>query len=99
MRILGTTLGHPDHVRAQLSSLSATHDQLIEKVPTLPGAWMVLLYCCAARANYTLQVVHPELTAGFLQPTVQLLGGGGPQRCALGLGQVASVFSTPKRHI
>ena len=33
VRILGTPLGHPDYVRAQLQSLSATHDQLIEKVP------------------------------------------------------------------
>ena len=68
VRILGTPLGHPDYVRAQLQSLSATHDQLIAKVPTLPDlqcVWMVLLYCCAARANYTLRVVHPELTAGF----------------------------------
>ena len=68
VRILGTPLGHRDFVRAQLASLSATHDQLIEKVPTLPDlqcAWMVLLYCCAARANYTVRVVHPELTAGL----------------------------------
>ena len=56
------------HHGAQLASLSATHDQLIEKVPTLPDlqyAWMVLLYCCAAGAKHTLRLVHPELTAGF----------------------------------
>ena len=34
-------------------------------IARLQCAWMVLLYCCAVRANYTLRVVHPELTAGF----------------------------------
>ena len=68
VRILGTPLGHPDFVRSQLSVLSETHDQLLEKVLTIQDlqcAWLLLLYCCGARANYTLRVVHPELTAGF----------------------------------
>ena len=67
VRILGTPLGHPDFVHSQLSALSETHDQLLEKVLTIQDlqcAWLLLL-CCGARANYTLRVVHPELTAGF----------------------------------
>ena len=68
MRILGTPLGLPDFVRSQLSALSETHDELLEKVLTIEDlqcVWLLLLYCCGARANYTLRVVHPELTAGF----------------------------------
>ena len=68
VRILGTPLGHPDFVRSQLSALSETHDQLLEKVLTIQDlqcAWLRLLYCCGARANYTLSVVHPELTMSF----------------------------------
>ena len=69
VRILGTPLGHPDFVRSQLSALSESHDQLLEKVLTIQDlqcAWLLLLFCCGARANYTLlRVVHPELTAGF----------------------------------
>ena len=68
VRILGTPLGHPEYVRAQLASLSVVHDQLLQKVPTIPDlqcAWMLLLYCCAARANYILRMVHPDLTATF----------------------------------
>ena len=60
--------GHPDYVRAQLASLSVVHDQLLQKVPTIPDlqcAWMLLLCCCAARANYILRMVHPDLTATF----------------------------------
>ena len=69
--ILGTPLGHPDHVRAQLQSSSATHDQLIAKVPTLPDlqcVWMVLLYCCAARA--TLCGLCTQSCRQVLQPTM-----------------------------
>ena len=28
-------------------------------------AWLLLLFCCGARANYTLRVVHPGLTTRF----------------------------------
>ena len=58
-----------EYVRAQLASLSVEHDQLLQKVPTIPDlqcAWMLLLCCCAARANYILRVVHPDLTAMFV---------------------------------
>ena len=68
VRLLGTPLGHPDFVRAQLASWSTVHDQLMQQVPTIPDlqcAWMMLLYCCAGRANYTLRVVHPGLSATF----------------------------------
>ena len=62
VRILGTPWGHPKFVRSQLTVLSETHDQLLEKVITIPDlqcASLLLLYCCSARANYTLRVVHP----------------------------------------
>ena len=67
VRILGTPLGHRDFVHSQLASLSEAHDQLLQRVPAIQDlqcAWLVL-YCCAAHANYTLRVVHPELTATF----------------------------------
>ena len=65
VRILGTPLGHPDYVRAQLQSLLLNHQH-----PTLPLPWMLWLYCCSARANYAcglctqswLQVSQPTMT-------------------------------------
>ena len=39
-----------DYVRVQLTSLSVVH-QLLHEVPDLQCAWMLLLYCCAARAG------------------------------------------------
>ena len=46
VRILGTPLRHPDYVRAQLQSLSATHDQLIAKVLPRCQICSVLGWCC-----------------------------------------------------
>ena len=68
VRILGTPLGHSEFVRSLLAGLSETHDQLMEKVLSvqdLQCAWLLLLYCCSARANCTLRVVHPKFTARF----------------------------------
>ena len=68
IRILGTPLGHPDYVRAELSQLSVKHDALMDKithVQYLQCAWLLLLYCSAARANYFLRVVHPDLCSTF----------------------------------
>ena len=45
-RILGTPLGHPDSVRAELSQLSVQHDALMDKIThvhNLQCAWLLLL--------------------------------------------------------
>ena len=68
IRILGTRLEHPDFVRAELSKLSVEHDALMDKithVQDLQCAWLLILYCSAARANYYLRVVHPDLSSTF----------------------------------
>ena len=68
IRILGTPLGHPDCVRAELSQLSIKHDALMDKithVQDLQCAWLLLLCCSAARANCYLRVVHPDLCSTF----------------------------------
>ena len=68
VKILGTPLGHPSFVRSQLETLSAKHGQLISKIlhiQDLQCAWILLLYCASSRANYTLRVAHPKLSASF----------------------------------
>ena len=93
----GHTTGTPS--RSQLSALSETHDQLLEKVFTIQDiqcVWLLLLYCCFARANYTLRVVHPELTAGFAAHHDASL-----RRCLshlLGVA-LASTYSAPQCNI
>ena len=66
--VLGTPLGHPAYVRSQLAAISEKHDQLLAQilsVSDLQCAWILLLYCAAARPNCLLRVVHPGLTARF----------------------------------
>ena len=68
VKTLGTPLGHPSFMRSQLATLSAKHEQLISKIlhiQDLQCASILLLYCASSRANYTLRVVHPKLSASF----------------------------------
>ena len=68
LTVLGTLLGHPANVRSRLAAVSEQHDQLIEQilsVSDLQCAWILLLYCAAARPNYLLWVVHLGLTTRF----------------------------------
>ena len=68
MKVLGTPMGSPEFVRSPLAAVSAKHDRLISQIvgmSDLQCAWILLLYCAAARPNYMLRVVHPTLSAGF----------------------------------
>ena len=68
MTILGTPLGHEQFVRARLVTVSAKHDRLMSQIvgiPDLQCAWILLLYCAAARPNYILRGVHPTYTSNF----------------------------------
>ena len=43
------------------------HRTLLQRIPRVPdvqSAWVLLLHCASARANYSLRVVRPELVEG-----------------------------------
>ena len=68
VRILGTPLGHPDFVRAQLECSSTSHQTFLERIPTVPdvqSTWLILLHCAQARANYMLRMVRPGAVRQF----------------------------------
>ena len=68
IRILGTPLGHEEHVRRHLNHTIDVHTELLQRIPSLPdvqSAWAILLHCANARANYSLRVVRPELAMEF----------------------------------
>ena len=70
IKVLGTPLGHEDFVAAHLSSVLRAHQILLERIPLVQDvqcAWALLLHSAAARANYQLRVVRPELTSAFAQ--------------------------------
>ena len=66
--ILGTPLGHPDFVSAQLQQKIQDHRILLERilsVTDVQSAWSLLLHCASARANHILRVVRPDLVRAF----------------------------------
>ena len=68
IKVLGTPLGHPDFVRAHLEMLTAEHQTLLHRIPLVEdtqSAWLLLVHCAAARANYTAKVVAPKSAEEF----------------------------------
>ena len=68
LNILGCPVGHPDFVQDQLSQLSDRHDVLLRRiamVEDLQSAWLLLVCCAAARANFFLRCVSPGQISTF----------------------------------
>ena len=68
IKILGMPLGHPDFVHNQLQHVREHQQTLLGRIPLVPdvqSCWALLLHCVAARANYFIRVVPPELSAEF----------------------------------
>ena len=68
LNILGCPVGHPDFVQDQLSQLSDRHDVLLRRiamVEDLQSAWLLLVCCAAARANFFLRSVSPGQISTF----------------------------------
>ena len=70
IRVLGTPLGHPEHVKAQLEEATRRHLILLERIPAVQdvqSAWALLLRCAVSRANYLQRVVRPDLVRSFAE--------------------------------
>ena len=61
LRILGTPLGTPEYIAAQLESLSTFFARLPD-VPDVQVAWLLLLFCALPKAQYVLRVLPPHQT-------------------------------------
>ena len=65
---LGVPVGQPEYVRHFLSSKSAEHETLFERIPQVAdtlAAWFLLLKCASPKANFWLRSVNPDLTDGY----------------------------------
>ena len=71
LKILGAPFGHPEFGRCLLEksfqNSGDAHSRRIPLVPDLQAAWLILLHCASARANYLLRVVDPEQVQQFAQ--------------------------------
>ena len=70
INVLGTPMGHPVFVTAHLQRITQEHRVLLERIPAVQDvqyAWLILLHCAAARANYLLRVFRPALVRQFAE--------------------------------
>ena len=68
VKILGTPLGHHDFVQTELELVATDHQVLLDRIPGVPdvqAAWLLLLHCAQARANYMLRMIPPEEVREF----------------------------------
>ena len=84
VRVLGAPVGHSDFVRAHCQRTAHEHQTLLEMIPLLSdvqSAWMMLLHCATARANYHLQVIRLEFALQIATSHDQHLRGHLQFRC------------------
>ena len=68
IKVLGAPVGHRDFVRKHLERILEQHEVLLNGIPRVPdvqSAWLLLLHCASARANYQLRVMRPECVLEF----------------------------------
>ena len=64
------SIGHPDFVRTFLDQKTAEHSVLLDRIPSIPdfqSAWLVLVWCATAKANFWLRTVPPEWAQAFAE--------------------------------
>ena len=70
IKVLGTPLGHPDYVAAQLEKILEKQHIFLQRIPSIPdlqSAWLLLLHCASPRANYLLRVLPPDRVLRYAQ--------------------------------
>ena len=60
-------MGHRDFMRKHLENVFEQHEVLLQGVPDLQSAWLLLLHCPSSRANYHLLVLRQEMVLQFAQ--------------------------------
>ena len=68
IKLLGTSLGHPNFVARHFRSFTEEHQVLLQRIPRvrdLQSAWLLLLHCASVRANHFFRVVDPGSSVDF----------------------------------
>ena len=68
VKILGTPVGHEAFIVHKLAEKTAAHFVLLDRIPAtenVQAVWLLLLFCAAAKANFLLRTVCPELTFDY----------------------------------
>ena len=91
--VLGTPVGHQEFVKQELLKTVAEHSNFLLKifqVKDLQCAWLLLLCCGAARANFFIRTMRPDLTEEFSQRHDELIW-----RCFCTIAGVAPEAPSP----
>ena len=76
VKVLGTPIGHPDFVAAQLEAVRREHKVLLDRIPSVSDvqcAWLFLVHCASARACYYLRTFNPSMVGGLWQCSRNIL--------------------------
>ena len=76
VKVLGTPIGHPDFVAAQLEAVRREHKVLLDRIPSVSDvqcAWLFLVHCASARACYYLRTLNPSMVGGLWQCSRNIL--------------------------
>ena len=68
IKVLGTPIGHPDFVAAQLEAVRREHEVLLDRIPSVSDlhcAWLLLVHCASARACHYLRTLRPSTVEEF----------------------------------
>ena len=70
LTVLGAPVGSPMFVQHQLQHAHHTHQQLLQRIPTLDdlqASWLLLLFCASPRSTYLLRMCAPDSTKDFAE--------------------------------
>ena len=70
LTVLGAPVGSPMFVQHQLQHTHHTHQQLLQRIPTLDdlqASWLLLLFCASPRSTYLLRMCAPDSTKDFAE--------------------------------
>ena len=89
IKVLGTPSGQVEFIRAHLDLKTAEHQVLLDRIPLLENtqaAWLLVVHCAGARANYIARVVEPGTAEDFCRAHDERLW-----RCLCAIMQVSPV--------
>ena len=70
LTVPGAPLGTPEYQRHHLNQTRASHQALLDEIPSLDdlqASWLLLLYCASPRCNYLLRMLPPTTTRQYAQ--------------------------------
>ena len=70
LTVLGASVGSSMFVQHQLQHTLHTHQQLLQRIPTLDdlqASWLLLLFCASPRSTYLLRMCAPDSTKDFAE--------------------------------